>query len=71
MKSFSAVPVSVSSPSVPVTLSAHTFAKGDGSDNIPPNRDIAVVDKNMVIIAIPIIVNIKTSLDILVIEEKG
>jgi hypothetical protein len=62
MESFSAVPVSVSGPSVPVTLSAHTLATGDGSDNITPNSDIAVVDKNMVIIVIPIIVNIKTPL---------
>jgi hypothetical protein len=62
MESFSAVPVSLSDPSVPVTLSAHTFATGDGSDNIPPNSDIAVIDKNMVIIAVQIIVNIKTPL---------
>jgi hypothetical protein len=70
MKSFSAVPVSVSSPSVPVTLSAHTFATGEGSDNIPLNSEIAVVDSIAVIIAIPIIVNIKISFDILIIEKK-
>jgi hypothetical protein len=66
----------VSGSSVPVTLSAHTSTRGDdGSDNIPPNSDIVVVDvvidSNAAITAVPMIVNIKASFDILLIEEKN
>ena len=46
---------------------------GSGDDdNIPPNLDVAAVeDSNTVIVAaVAIIVSVKTSLDILLIEKK-